>query len=126
VIVNLDYDELKHLIKKNTTRDHGQGIAIPGHTDTALNEFESSFYTELANQHDRVGLFVKSKSDEISRRLRKSNMRFGPSGVLDTDGEIGFFQTIVPKLLERCSNSDGRITQKRLNKFSKYDAQIQR
>ncbi|KAM3072326.1 hypothetical protein ACMFMG_009136 [Clarireedia jacksonii] len=103
---NLDYDELKHLIKKNTTRNHGQSIAIPGHTDTALIEFESSFYTELSNQHDRVGLFVKSKSDEISRRLR-------------------YLQTIVPKLLERCSNGDARITPKRLNKFSKYDAQIQ-
>ncbi|PQE26955.1 SPX domain-containing protein [Rutstroemia sp. NJR-2017a BVV2] len=119
---NLDYDELKHLIKKNTTRNHGQGIAIPGHTDTALNEFESSFYTELANQHDRVGLFVKSKSDEISRRLHATGTFWS---ALETDGEIGFFQTIVPKLLERCSNSDGRITQKRLNKFSKYDAQIQ-
>ncbi|PQE27612.1 SPX domain-containing protein [Rutstroemia sp. NJR-2017a BBW] len=71
---NLDYDELKHLIKKNTTRNHGQGIAIPGHTDTALNEFEASFYTELANQHDRVGLFVKSKRDEISRRLLTGKM----------------------------------------------------
>lgn len=69
---NLDYDELKHLIKQNTSKDSGKSIAIPGHVDTSLLAFENEFLTELSNQHDRVELFVKSKSEEIGRRLRKS------------------------------------------------------
>lgn len=67
---NVDYNELKNLIKANTTKDQGQAIAIPGQADPGLDKFESAFYNELSNQHDRVDLFVKSKADEISRRLR--------------------------------------------------------
>lgn len=67
---NVDYDELKNLIKANTTKDQAQAIAIPGQEDPRLEKFETSFFNELSNQHDRVDLFVKSKADEISRRLR--------------------------------------------------------
>jgi hypothetical protein len=59
------------LIKVNTTKDQGTAIAIPGQVDPALARFEEQFFNELANQHDRVDLFVKSKADEIDRRLRK-------------------------------------------------------
>lgn len=69
---NVDYNELKNLIKVNTTKDQGQAIAIPGQPDTALAKFEDTFFNELYNQHDRVDLFVKSKADEIRRRLRMS------------------------------------------------------
>lgn len=68
---NVDYNELKYLIKVNTTRDQGQAITIPGHDDNALQKFEDAFFTELWNQHDRVDLFVKSKADEYNRRLRE-------------------------------------------------------
>jgi hypothetical protein len=70
---NVDYNALKHLLKVNTTRDQGQAVAIPGHVDAALHKFEEKFFNELYNQHDRVELFVPSKADEISRRLRKSS-----------------------------------------------------
>ena len=66
---NVDYDALKHLIKTNTTRNNGQAVAIPGQVDTALQKFEGQFFNELSNQHDRIGLFVGSKADEIDRRL---------------------------------------------------------
>lgn len=68
---NVDYNELKNLIKVHTTKDQAQAIAIPGQTDTQLEIFEALFFNELSNQHDRVDLFVKSKADEVSRRLRK-------------------------------------------------------
>lgn len=71
-IDNVDYNELKNLIKVNTTKDQAQAIAIPGQTDPVLQKFEAEFFNELANQHDRVDLFVKSKADEIGRRLRMS------------------------------------------------------
>ncbi|KAA8574470.1 hypothetical protein EYC84_005930 [Monilinia fructicola] len=104
---NLDYDELKDLIKKNTTRDSGKSIAIPGHVDTTLLAFENEFFTELSNQHDRVELFVKSKSEEIGRRLQ-------------------YLSSLVLRLLARCAeSSSGHMTRKRMNKFSKYNAQVE-
>ena len=70
---NVDYNSLKHQIKTHTTKDQAAvAIAIPGHQDQHLRRFEDAFYSELRLQHDRVGLFVTSKADEISRRLRMS------------------------------------------------------
>jgi len=66
---NIDYNELKQLIKRQTTKDQSKAIAIPGHDDVALLEFEDSFYQELCCQHDRVDLFVRSKAGELNRRL---------------------------------------------------------
>lgn len=70
---NVDYNSLKHQIKVHTTKDQANAataIAIPGQQDHALRRFEDAFYLELCSQHNRVGLFVTSKADEISRRLR--------------------------------------------------------
>jgi hypothetical protein len=63
---------LKHHIKPQTTRDQASAISIPGHQDTALRKFEDELFLELCRQHDRVDLFVSSKANELSRRLRKS------------------------------------------------------
>jgi len=68
---NVDYNELKNLVKIHTKKDAGQAIAIPGQTNAALAEFEELFFNELYNQHDRVDLFVKSKSFETESRLSK-------------------------------------------------------
>ncbi|ERS96658.1 uncharacterized protein SPSK_01103 [Sporothrix schenckii 1099-18] len=67
---NIDYNTLKDFIKVHTTRHQASAITIPGQTDTALQRFESEFYDELCRQHDRVGLFVATKADEINRRLQ--------------------------------------------------------
>jgi len=67
---NVDYNALKYQIKTHTSRDQASAVAIPGQTDFALQRFEDGFYAELCTQHDRVGLFVSSKADEISRRIR--------------------------------------------------------
>ncbi|MCJ1297312.1 hypothetical protein MMC08_000098 [Hypocenomyce scalaris] len=66
---NVDYNELKNLIKVHTTKD--QAIAIPGPDDTRLKRFEEMLFLELSNQHDQVDLFVRSKAGEIGRRLRE-------------------------------------------------------
>ena len=68
---NIDYNTLKEYIKVHTTRDQASAITIPGQKDTALQRFEADFYDELCRQHDRVGLFVATKADEINRRLRR-------------------------------------------------------
>ncbi len=68
---NVDYNDIKHLIKVRTTRGQAQAISIPGRSDEgkALKDFEDELFTELFEQHDRIGLFVRSKSGEIERRL---------------------------------------------------------
>lgn len=105
---NIDYNELKTLIKVHTTKDQAQAIPIPGQEDTALAKFEQAFFNELSNQHDRVDLFVNSKADEISRRL-------------------DFLQKAIPRLLARIvyGNDNGKpVSQKKWEKFAKYDRQI--
>ncbi|TVY35065.1 Uncharacterized protein LOCC1_G007193 [Lachnellula occidentalis] len=103
---NVDYNALKHLLKVNTTKNQGQAVAIPGHVDSALYMFEKKFFEELYNQHDRVELFVSSKADEISRRLHH-------------------LEKVITRLLQRCADtSDRPISQKRREKFAKYDNQI--
>jgi hypothetical protein len=78
---NVDYNDLKYIIKANTSKDQAQAMAIPGHVDTALQTFENLFFTELWNQHDRVDLFVKSKADELGRRLSKcTNLTIATKG----------------------------------------------
>ncbi|KAK3682104.1 hypothetical protein B0T22DRAFT_276055 [Podospora appendiculata] len=74
-LYNIDYNALKHYIKANTTKDQATAIAIPGHHDASLAKFEAELYGELSGQHDRVDLFVKSKADEISRRLQHLSSR---------------------------------------------------
>ncbi|CAG8982367.1 hypothetical protein HYALB_00007489 [Hymenoscyphus albidus] len=105
---NVDYDALKHLIKTNTQRDSAQAVAIPGHPDTALKKFEEQFFIELSNQHDRVDLFVKSKADEIDRRLQSA-------------------QKNLLRLLGRCADNNGKpLSQKRREKFARYDDRIEK
>ncbi|KAI9873773.1 MAG: hypothetical protein M1830_010614, partial [Pleopsidium flavum] len=68
---NLDYNEIKNLIKVRTTRDQAQAISIPGQENegNGLQEFENELYAELREQHQRIDLFVQSKSGEIKRKL---------------------------------------------------------
>ncbi|OBT82102.1 hypothetical protein VE02_09037 [Pseudogymnoascus sp. 03VT05] len=73
---NIDYNELKALIRTYTTpppgsshSDTSQPVVIPGQTDEALSCFEARFARELGAQHARVDLFVRSKADEFRRRL---------------------------------------------------------
>ncbi|KAI3342472.1 hypothetical protein F4824DRAFT_495417 [Ustulina deusta] len=103
---NVDYNSLKHQIKAHTTKDQATtAIAIPGHQDHSLRRFEDAFYLELCSQHSRVGLFVTSKADEISRRLR-------------------YISGLVHQLLLKCAGARGLST-KRQRRFVKYHAQIE-
>lgn len=66
---NIDYDDIKHFIKENTTPGQGKSISVPGRGDDKLAEFENALFHILADQHQRIDLFVKSKAGEIQRRL---------------------------------------------------------
>ena len=69
--VNLDYDDLKQIIKDRTTDAHSQPRFIPGHgnENQALKETEDQLYRQLLREHERVSLFVRSKVGELERRL---------------------------------------------------------
>ena len=68
---NVDYNDIKRLIKVRTTHGQGQAKAIPGNGNEAkqLQAFENELYHELREQHQRIDLFVQSKAGEIGRRL---------------------------------------------------------
>ena len=65
---NIDYDDLKRMVKDNTTSTHNQPKFIPGQGNEA-KEFEDELYGQLLEQHERVGRFVQSKADELACRL---------------------------------------------------------
>ena len=68
---NVDYNDIKHLIKVRTTHGQGQARTIPGSNNEAkaFQAFEDELYNELKEQHQRIDLFVQSKAGEIARRL---------------------------------------------------------
>ncbi|KAI0186447.1 hypothetical protein EV127DRAFT_170562 [Xylaria flabelliformis] len=101
---NVDYNSLKHQIKAHTSRDQATAMTIPGQQDHALRRFEEAFYLELCSQHNRVGLFVTSKADEISRRLRH-------------------LSGLAHQLMLKCADTRG-LSAKRQRRFAKYQTQI--
>lgn len=68
---NLDYDNVKKLIKYATTKGTAQAIKIPGRgSDDQLAEgAEQDLYLALCEELDRVELYCKTKYGEIQRRL---------------------------------------------------------
>lgn len=68
---NVDYNDIKHLIKVHTTQGQTQAKAIPGagNETKAVHAFEDELNRELCDQHQRIDLFVQSKAGEIARRL---------------------------------------------------------
>ncbi|KAK4549662.1 hypothetical protein LTR36_004963 [Oleoguttula mirabilis] len=78
---NIDYDDIKHLIKEQTTAGQGKTISIPGRSDEKLQLFENSLFAILADQHNRIDLFVRSKAGEIRRRLDHSRKQLKQNSV---------------------------------------------
>ncbi|KAF2035466.1 hypothetical protein EK21DRAFT_54321 [Setomelanomma holmii] len=66
---NIDYDYLKDLIKHQTTPGTNKAVSIPGQGESTEKEFRNAFLQVLHAQHDRINLFIRSKSGEIERRL---------------------------------------------------------
>ncbi|KAL8948666.1 MAG: hypothetical protein Q9222_005163 [Ikaeria aurantiellina] len=102
---NVDYNDLKRLIKIRTTRGQGEALTIPGFENEAkaLRAFEHELFRELTDQHQRVDLFVQSKAGEINRRLSH------------LDRQIGQLQQ------RYLLHQTGRISVKRLEKFSRAE-----
>lgn len=60
---------MKHLIKDCTSTGKGKAIDVPGQGEDTKTNAEKRLYAVLVSEYERVGLFVKSKSNEIQGRL---------------------------------------------------------
>ncbi|KAJ2891993.1 uncharacterized protein MKZ38_010459 [Zalerion maritima] len=105
-IHNVDYNPLKNYIKANTKRDDSKAkaIAIPGQPDTARAQFEEQLFEDLCQEHHRVSLFVRTKSEELSRRLQHASNQ-------------------IHHLALRC-NQSSRASSRRYSKLLRYEQEL--
>ena len=105
---NVDYNEIKQLIKLRTSNAPGQAITIPGqkNNNKALEDFEEELYAELLDQHQRVDLFVRSKSGEIKRRLDHWNKQLIQ---LEAQSQLARRKRISVRRLEKYSRVEGEV-----------------
>ena len=73
-IDNVDYDELKTIIKDRTSHQNGDPadpVSIPGQDaePESWKQLENELFDALEDQRRRVSLFAKSKYGELERRL---------------------------------------------------------
>lgn len=66
---NLNYNELKSLIKSHTTGGSAVPVAIPGTSRDRWEHLEREFFDVLQGQYGNIALFLRSKYGEIERRL---------------------------------------------------------
>lgn len=69
---NVDYDDLKKLIKDRTSgKVTTNPVLIPGQESGSARwtQLENDLFPILCNQHERVNLFTKSKYGEFERRI---------------------------------------------------------
>ncbi|KAJ4357950.1 uncharacterized protein N0V89_002527 [Didymosphaeria variabile] len=81
-----------------------KALSIPGQGESSEKAFGGTFYRDLKAQHDRINLFVRSKSGEIERRL-----------------------THIHKSLTRLQSrrtQRGRLPASIVEKFAKIDADV--
>ncbi|KAJ3453671.1 hypothetical protein MRS44_017918 [Fusarium solani] len=123
---NFDYNSLKHEIKVHTTRDQVTAVAIPGHQDTTLQRFEDDLYAELDRQHNRLGLFVASKADEISRRLGASPPATSTTPIMLTSTIEDLSKAIGRWLSKSHDQLDAEQSVKVQRLFVKYERELLR
>ena len=102
---NIDYNDIKQLIKVRTSYGQGQAKSIPGsNSETKASEaFAKELYMELRGQHQRIDDFVQSKAGEIARRLAHLEK-----------------QVAQLELRNHCANR-ARIPVRRLEKYSRIE-----
>ena len=69
---NIDYDEIKLLIKDHTTPGKGKAVSVPGQGNVAEYDFEKRLFGIFLRENDNISLFVKTKVLEIEQSLGMS------------------------------------------------------
>ncbi|EME85053.1 uncharacterized protein MYCFIDRAFT_214933 [Pseudocercospora fijiensis CIRAD86] len=103
---NIDYDDIKHFIKENTTPGKGKSVSVPGKGDDKLEHFEHALFHILADQHHRIDLFARSKSGEIQRRLDHAKKQL---------------RSLAAR---RTLNADSRIPVSRLERYGRLENDV--
>jgi hypothetical protein len=104
---NIDYDYLKDLIKHQTTPGTNKAVSIPGQGASTERAFGDAFFKVLAEQHDRINLFVRSKSGEIERRLEHISKS-------------------LEQLRAKRDPASGRLPARTVERYAKIDADVTR
>ncbi|KAF1939735.1 hypothetical protein EJ02DRAFT_456608 [Clathrospora elynae] len=104
---NIDYDFLKDLIKHQTTPGTNKAISIPGQGESTERAFGDTFFKVLAEQHDRINLFVRSKSGEIESRL-------------------DHISKALEQLRSKRDGGSGRLPARTVERYAKIDADVTR
>jgi SPX domain protein involved in polyphosphate accumulation len=84
-------------------------VSIPGQGESSERAFGDTFLEVLQAQHDRINLFVRSKSGEIERRL-------------DHIGKS--LEQLRQK--QRASPAGARLPARTVEKYAKIDADVTR
>ncbi len=110
------------MIKVHTTKGQAQAIAIPGKDNEAkaLEKFEDELYDELRDQHQRIDLFVQSKSGEITRRLGMRSS-LGLSDVSLIIRSVHLERQIAHLGKPNAYSKKEKIPVRRLEKFAKIE-----
>jgi hypothetical protein len=71
---NVDYQDVKHIIKARTTTEQARPLSIPGQGADIKErqDLEDELFAKLQEEHGNANDFVKSKHGEIQQRLSKS------------------------------------------------------
>jgi hypothetical protein len=70
-VENIEYDEIKRLIKAKTTGSDGNPIPLPptGEDAVRVDQLRNEAYEKLVNEHQRLGFFWKAHATEVLLRL---------------------------------------------------------
>ncbi|KAK5138366.1 hypothetical protein LTR08_003427 [Meristemomyces frigidus] len=137
---NIDYDDIKQFIKEQTS--NGKAISVPSRDDETLQDFEKSLFVILADQHQRIDLFVRSKAGEIRRRLDHSRVKLKqlsarPASVADQRIPVGRLERFGRlendilkagdeiKCLARFTSTQRTAFRKLLKKYKKWTGSTQ-
>jgi len=69
---NVDYQDVKHIIKARTSTEQARPLSIPGQGADIKErqDLEDELFAKLQEEHGNANDFVKSKHGEIQQRLR--------------------------------------------------------
>ena len=120
---NVDYDDIKQLIKDRTTSTSTNAIAIPGQSRSESENFlwEQELYDQLCSQHERVELFYKATVQNIKGRLGECTQDLGLLESRSTnDGTTG--KKTPAKQKEKFSQLEGDVLKvgEAIQNFSRY------
>ncbi|EXJ82069.1 hypothetical protein A1O1_08138 [Capronia coronata CBS 617.96] len=74
---NVNYNELKNLIKERTSAGVAVPVDIPAQGKSRWEELDNLLFNYLSAEYDNVTLFLRSKQGEIERRLAHVEKQIG-------------------------------------------------